>query len=412
MQTEQYEEPGPSHQVAEMIVDAEEDIILSKLITNIYIEELANLSIKHPFYLYDGTKPGSSYRERPFYKVSYADTAKQDMYNTMDDEKKFLKGLHEGINNMEIGQGLNIINSTVMSMITRPLLAADVIFSKLQYPLLVTQKIDGVRALKINGKLLSRSFKPIPNQLLQERLTNLLPNGADGEIVINNGDHDGNIYDTTSAVMTVTKECQFIFYWFDWVCTSLDKPYKDRVADILSYHLEVADDMITIIALIPTVINDETALLDYESKVLAEKYEGVILRKPDGRYKCGRSTVSEGLLLKLKRFSDEESTIIGFEELMHNMNEIQYDAFNNIKRRSMKDMLVGGDTLGAIIAVSSSTGVTFKIGSGFSDAIRSEIWNNRNALIGQLVKYKHIGYGVKGAPRSPVFIDIRSFYDL
>lgn len=298
-------------------------------------------------------------------------------------------------------------------MITRPLLAANVEFSKLQYPLLATQKIDGVRALKIDDTLLSRSGKPIPNRLLQARLTKLLPDGADGEIVVNKGDYDGDIYTTTSSVMTAAKKCRFIFYWFDWVFTSPDKPYKDRVADILDYHLEAVDDMITIIALIPEVIPNKISLLDYERRVLAEGYEGVILRKPDGRYKYGRSTVSEGLLLKLKRFTDAEATIIGFEELMHNINEVQY--FGNIKRsKSPKGgMFVSGDTLGAIVASDlSSNGVKFKIGTGFTAATRSYIWNNRNDFLGKLVKYKYMGHSANSVPRSPVFLDIRSSYDI
>jgi DNA ligase-1 len=308
-------------------------------------------------------------------------------------------------------------------MITRPLLAANVEVSKLQYPLLATQKIDGVRALKIDNTLLSRSWKPIPNRLLQARLTKLLPDGADGEIVVNKGNSDGDIYTTTSSVMTAAKECRFIFYWFDWVSTSPDKPYKDRVADILDYHLEVVDDMITIIALIPEVIPNKISLLDYERRVIAKGYEGVILRKPDGRYKCGRSTVYEGLLLKLKRFTDAEAIIIGFEELMHNINKVQYDPFGNIKRSNIKSMFVSGNTLGAIVASDLSSpytngslgpgeGVKFKIGTGFTDALRSYIWNNRNNFLGKLVKYKYMGRSANSAPRFPVFLDIRSPYDI
>jgi DNA ligase 1 len=65
----------------------------------------------------------------------------------------------------------------------RPMLAAayrDGVY--LSFPLLATPKIDGVRAIMVNGRLVSRSFKLIPNANLRMELESLLLEGADGEI--------------------------------------------------------------------------------------------------------------------------------------------------------------------------------------------------------------------------------------
>ena len=121
-------------------------------------------------------------------------------------------------------------------MIVRPMLAASlesgsgesVPLSKLKYPLLASIKYDGVRALKVNDTVLSRSFKPIPNTFVQRRLASL-PNGLDGELVVAGQDFSG----TSSGVMSKDGEPDFVYYIFDYVKDSLDKPFQDRLHDLL-----------------------------------------------------------------------------------------------------------------------------------------------------------------------------------
>jgi len=51
-----------------------------------------------------------------------------------------------------------------MTTFTQPMLASPANLEKLQYPLLVSPKLDGIRATVVNGCLLSRKLKPIPNE--------------------------------------------------------------------------------------------------------------------------------------------------------------------------------------------------------------------------------------------------------
>ncbi|KKK86939.1 hypothetical protein LCGC14_2758210, partial [marine sediment metagenome] len=65
--------------------------------------------------------------------------------------------------------------------ITKPMLAAtlkDV--NQLDYSkgYLATQKLDGIRALMIDGKLVSRTFKSIRNNHIRTMLEDVLPDGA------------------------------------------------------------------------------------------------------------------------------------------------------------------------------------------------------------------------------------------
>ncbi len=294
-------------------------------------------------------------------------------------------------------------------MITRPMLAATYQDGdNLSFPLLATPKVDGVRALIVNGTLVSRSFRPIPNTIIKQALEDLLPEGADGEITC------GSLYDTTSIVMSKHAPANNVrFSWFDWAY-DLNAPYENRVSAITKHvrtHCITASYVgITIVPLVPKKMDNLQELEYFEKYALNNNFEGVVVRMPSGRYKCGRSTLKEGFMIKIKRSADYEGIIIGTEELMHNTNEEQADNFGNIKRSSAKNKLTAGDTLGALVV--HSNGVTFRIGTGFTTDMRDALWANRETVVGQLAKYKSSGVGRNGLPRSPVFMGLRHLDDL
>lgn len=290
-------------------------------------------------------------------------------------------------------------------MITRPLLAAtleDV--NTLRFPVLATPKLDGIRVLKVDGKAVTRKFKPVPNTYIRELLEKHLPDGIDGEIMT-----PGTFNDIQSKVMSFDGEPEFSFCAFDYVKDDLNKPYSERVSDMLkSIKKKPPFD---IVYLRPVQINSIEELLAFEEECLAQGYEGVMIRQPDSKYKCGRSTPKEQILMKLKRFLDAEAIVVGFEEKLHNDNIQERDEFGLAKRSSKKDGLVPANTLGSLIVEDQKTKVRFGIGSGFDDALKQEIWNNRDSYINKLVKYKYQSVGVKDAPRFPVFLGFRSKLD-
>ena len=90
-------------------------------------------------------------------------------------------------------------------MIKRPILAEKIEPSELEnlkYPVLVSPKLDGIRCLIVDGKALSRSFKPIPNLFIQSLLSKQEFNGLDGELVL-----EGKTFnETQSIVMSESSE--------------------------------------------------------------------------------------------------------------------------------------------------------------------------------------------------------------
>lgn len=297
-----------------------------------------------------------------------------------------------------------------MPVITKPLLAGAFDEQKAKYPYFATPKIDGIRFLMVKGVAVSRSFKPIRNEHIQNILSNMLPNGFDGELTSGK-----SFQDATSAVMTIEGTPEFTIWLFDFVDPSVDKvkPYCDRLSDLTrrAEHM-VAPSGVKIAALdCPVVIRNQNDLIRYEQRCLAEGYEGVMLRDPMGTYKFGRSSTNENILLKVKKFVDDEAVVIGFEEKQTNNNEAKVDNFGNIKRSSAKDGLVGAGTLGTIL-VKDSHGHTFGVGSGLNDEIRDTIWENQSKYLGKMLKFKHFPQGVKECPRHPVFIGFRDIDDM
>ena len=290
-----------------------------------------------------------------------------------------------------------------MSQIQKPMLAGNYDSSKAKFPYIATPKIDGIRFLMVNGVAVSRTFKPIRNTYLQQVLSETLLDGVDGEITV--GD---TFQSSTSGVMSIEGEPDFKVWLFDYL-----DPNQD---EILPYYLRILNfptfpNNGQYILLSGTTIKNQEELDTYEGICLEEGYEGIMLRDPMGTYKFGRSTVRDNILLKVKRFLDDEAVVIGFKEKMHNVNEAQKDAFGRTKRSSSMAGLIGANTTGAIIA-ENKEGKVIEVGSGLNDLMRDEIWNNKEKYLGRLVKYKYFPQGVKDLPRHSVFLGFRDEDDL
>lgn len=142
-------------------------------------------------------------------------------------------------------------------------------------------------------------------------------------------------------------------------------------------------------------------------------YEGVMLRKlrgPDSQYKFGRATAKSNTLLKLKRFTDAEYRVVDMVERLHNGNEAVTNAIGRTERSSHKENMVPMGTLGALV-LDHPCG-TFTCGTGFTDAERKHIWDNRELFIGRLAKVKSFAIGVKDMPRFPVWLGFRDEKDM
>lgn len=294
----------------------------------------------------------------------------------------------------------------------KPTLAVNADFSKIQYPVYASPKLDGIRCSIVEGKALSRTLKPIPNKHIYGELSDHRLTGLDGELIVGSPTSATCYNESVSNVMAFDKTPAYTYYVFDYH----DLPqatYRHRRDCMLeSLGNNAYGDFPQITLLEQNLLANEDDMLEYEAAKVADGYEGIILRSPNAPYKFGRSTVNEGYLLKVKRFEDSEAEIIGFEEEMFNGNEAGTNELGRTKRSTAKAGLTGKGTLGAFLVRDILTEVEFSVGTGLTAAQRAEAWGSRDRLVGELIKYKFFPVGVKDKPRHPVFLGMRDRRDL
>ena len=283
----------------------------------------------------------------------------------------------------------------------KPMLASPFDEALLKFPVLASPKLDGVRAIVRDGVVLSRALKPIPNKWVQQRFSHL--EHFDGELIVGASNDPDVLRATTSGVMRVDGDPDVSFHVFDHV-ENHARLYTVR------YDLLEEDTEINVFVVPQHELMNTFELNAFEHEVLAEGYEGVMLRHPDAPYKFGRSTAREGYLLKVKRFHDAEFEIVGFEEEMFNANEATTSELGRTKRSSHKANKIPKGRLGALVLKYGDT--TFNCGTGFNDAERERIWAERESYLGMLAKIKYFAHGIKDVPKLPSFLGIRDVRDM
>lgn len=285
----------------------------------------------------------------------------------------------------------------------KPLLAATLEdTSTLDYSksFLASEKLDGIRVCIVNGIVLSRSLKPIRSRAVQELFGRPELEGIDAEVLYGDWNDPLVFNKTTSAVMatdlkdSMSKELLALAVFDDFSC---DGAYEDRL--ISAQRKSKGQPQVVVLEQTP--IRSEQELRDMEKFVLDKGVEGLMIRDAKARYKQGRSTLKEAIIMKLKRFSDDEAVVVGFEEKLINTNEKLKNELGYSQRSQAQEGMVGGDTLGALVC--ECKGIRFTMGSGFDDRGRAEVWANKEKYLGKLAKFKHFAIGQKDSYRFPIF---------
>jgi len=291
-----------------------------------------------------------------------------------------------------------------------PLLAAPADLSKISYPVLVSPKLDGIRCIVVKGQPLSRKLKVIPNKFIQSLFNQVasthIIEGLDGELIVGQPHGEGVFARTSSGVMSHDGTPDFRFYVFD---IQGDDGYVGRFWNLYS-KLIISIPWLKVLP--QKWVYTEEALLEWEKIFLEQGYEGIIIRALHGKYKHGRSTVKEGILLKLVRFATDEATIVDFKEQLHNGNTAECDALGHTKRSSAKAGKRPTGILGSFVVESENYRDRFDVGTGFTAAQRASFWADRKLLRGKLIRFKHKPIGAVDVPRHPVFQGFRSKIDL
>lgn len=270
--------------------------------------------------------------------------------------------------------------------------------ARINYPVLASGKLDGVRGNVQQGALYSRSGKQSINPHVSAILGKECYEGLDGELCVP-GVMWQDFNTNQSAFMTQWSKPDFVFHVFDDISASGTAEHRKdalrrRVAILKAQGHPVE-------FCYQHIIHTPAELQKLYDTYRAKGYEGLIVMKPSGLYKNGRSTLKQEIMLKMKPCEDDEAVITGFEVVMHNE-----DAGNSKRAENLYE----GDRAGKIVALWK--GKTIRVGTGFSHSEAKRWWDNQEEYIGKMFKFKYMELTPYGEPRGAVFQGFRSKEDM
>lgn len=263
----------------------------------------------------------------------------------------------------------------------------------------VTTKIDGGRiiAIKDNGQVsfFTRAGQRYEGLVdLEREMLGTLPDGTvlDGEITIldNKGIPSKEAYKRAMKITRSDGEkhglkmiCFDAMYIDEWKTQTCTHDYTERrllLQGLMSTHPHTYFEVLPVL-----YAGDDTArIIELLDEAIANQEEGVMINICDAKYEFGRTWN----LMKVKKMNTLDLEIIGFEE--------------------GSGRLAG--TLGAIL-VRYKDGNIVKVGSGFSDELRTLIWLEPSDFVGKIAEISYFEETANASGgvslRFPIFKDFR-----
>ena len=280
-----------------------------------------------------------------------------------------------------------------------------------KYPKYASLKYDGIRAVFKDGQLLSRSLKPIRNVKIQEKFDSMRVYTDEHEVIFDGEfySHELTFQEISSVVNSSDKEVpeSLKFHCFDLVDKeNYDEEYHFRWTK-MNETLPLFGDIVVFVE--QRKVNNKDDIDAMFEKALEEGFEGLILRDICGRYKCGRSTVNEELLLKVKPFETHDLIITAVHERMKNTNDKQTNELGNSFRRNTVD--AKEETGIAACFETIYNGFPMRVTCTGVEEFRREIWKNKEKYIGKMMEVRGMTIGAKDVLRHPTFIRFREDKD-
>lgn len=271
---------------------------------------------------------------------------------------------------------------------------------KIQYPVAVQPKLDGVRALaRWEGDkvvLISRSGKPwLVTTHINEHLEKVMPKGTvlDGEIYLH-GKGFQWITARTKKKQEGTEHLQFHVYDAPETNDDATLPWHERennMEQVLS--ASCADDPVVLVS--TTLAQNREHVTYVHDTAVKAGYEGAIVRTLNGLYEYGHRSSS---LLKVKDFQDAEYAIVGHTS-------------EDVERENSGGQIIQQK---AVIwrCKDAATGLEFETRPRGSYVERAALYEAAEGYYGQLLKVRFFGLTDDGLPRFPVGVGIRASEDL
>ena len=255
-----------------------------------------------------------------------------------------------------------------------PILLANVLGPQIDVTrYLVSEKYDGVRAIWDGKTLKFRSGRKVaaPSWFLAK----LPPEALDGELWLARGQFDvlSGIVRKSIPDDTEWQRVTYMIFELPQPEGAAPMPFSERANRIRAIVERV--NFPSLKAVDQHAVRDRAALKRELDAVVKGRGEGLMLHLADAPYVTGRSDV----LLKLKPLLDTEAKVI-----------------THIPGKGKHEGKMGA------LLVETPAGLRFKLGTGFSDAVRAN-----PPMVGALVTYTYRDVTPSGKPRFASFMRVR-----
>ena len=260
--------------------------------------------------------------------------------------------------------------------------------------MIVERKLDGIRCFSIvrDGAVVmyARSGKPITNFIdsIGPSLISMGDGCYDGELMgddfvalMRQAYRKGDV-ETDGTFLALFDFCSLE----EWDSKDATTSYVDRLVTLYDRisTLDTEDNSISYVDKETLSVSEDSDLVKVlHDKFVSEGFEGAMIKNPQAPYQFKRSYD----IMKLKAFFDVDLPV---DDLLEGRGKH-----------------VG--TLGAFVVYHQ--GVKVQVGSGLSDEIRSEIWDNKEKYIGRTIEIRYQEITPDRSLRFPTFVCFRNDRD-
>lgn len=302
----------------------------------------------------------------------------------------------------------------------------------LTYPLLISTKLDGCRLLAKQGVLVTRSLKPLVNKQLTDKFEPLRKFTEEQNLTL-----DGEVFAPgipfqfiVSCFMTedcfakssikkwkelceehnfnMTREDvleKLKFYCFDSIENeNNDVEFKQRQEFAKLCMMRFPDIAFPVEHI---MANNYVEVENVFEQVLADGYEGLIIRNPKSPYKYNRCRVSENNSYKLKPWVTEDAKIIGFVQATQVNEDVEKTITELGGSRTSKRQEDRHTIEKAQAFIVDFNGKQLSVPIAMPDSMKEYIWTHQGEYLNKWIEYKYMTVGMKDLPRIPKFIRMR-----